>query len=360
MKIPFSSYTPIGGFLKEASDSLLPWFEKGKELLGLEDYPLKKLAREVARLSDLLIRGRPGLYMREEWAIRAYFAFFFPQGYLKTYFVLKEMKSLLKERFSPPTITDLGAGLGASMLAASEIFPQAVVKGVESARAAAEFARELTGLPILNKDFTKVNLEGELALAVSSLSEISRPLALAQRLWKGHRCLVVIEPGWSRGYSLIMKLSRKIGPPLLPCGGFPCGLPRNDWCHAALPFRLPELTVRLNSLLRHKLKFLKFTYGVFCKGFSLKGWGVRLRSPLIEEKGKSYYLACSQGKPIKLEFMGKAREDLPQAFCCDLVDFKGREVSPGVFRVEDFRVITSEVMNEEEHQKAQGSGHQVV
>ncbi len=348
MKIPSYSSIPIEVFLKEAGESLLPWFKRGEEMLGLKRYPLKKLAREVARLSEALIRGRAGAYMEEEWALRAYFAFYFPQGYLRTYFVLREMGGLLEEDFSVSTINDLGSGPGASLLAARDAFPRATLKGFERSGRAARFAEELGNLPVLKADFTRANIRGDVALAVSSLSEVGEVLKVVRRLWRTHRCLVVIEPGWSRGYSMIMELSRELGPPILPCGGYRCRLGRGDWCHGALPFRLPDLTLRLNSLLRHKLRFLKFTYGVFCRDSSLSGWGVRLRSPLIEEKGKSYYLACSQGRPIRLEFLRRSWKSIPRAFCCDLVRFRGQEVSPGTFRVEEFRVITSEVLKEDQ------------
>ncbi len=339
MRTQYSSSTLTEECLERAGEALIPWFQKGEEVLDLEAYPLKKLAKEVAELSTALIKGKRGDYMGKY--LRAYFSYFFPQGFLKTYFVLCEMRKILdlswEENFK---INDFGTGPGASLLAAKEVFSDLnpSLLGIEKNKKALELPGMLSGERILWGDFSKMTLQGEIALLVSSLSELRFPLKTAAKLWKNHRCLVVIEPGWAQGYSLIMNLAKRLGPPLLPCGGHRCKLGEGDWCHAALPFSLPPLTLRLNSLLRHKLKYLKFTYGVFCKNAKLKTWGIRLRSPLIKEKGKTYFLACWKGKPIRIEQRGKAKGGFLRANCCDIVEFEGEEISPAVFRVEDIKI----------------------
>ncbi len=341
MRTQYSSYTLTEECLERAGEALIPWFEKGKEVLGLEEYPLRRLAGEVAELSSALIKGKREDYMGKY--LRAYFSYFFPQGFLKTYFVLCEMKKILDLSWGKNLkINDLGTGPGASLLAAREVFSHLnpSLSGIEKNRQALELARKISGEKILPGDFSKMKIHGEIALLVSSLSETRFPLKTAAKLWENHRCLVVIEPGWAQGYSLVMNLAKRLGPPLLPCGGYRCKLEEDDWCHVALPFALPPLTLRLNSLLRHKLKYLKFTYGVFCKNAGLKTWGVRLRSPLIKEKGKTYFLACSGGKPIRIEQRGRPGGGFLRANCCDLVEFEGNEISPSVFRVEDIKIKT--------------------
>ncbi len=341
MKIQSSSFTHTEKCLKEAGKALENWFERGAKLLSLNEYPLRKLASRVAELSSLLIKGKRGNYMNDY--LSAYFSFFFPQGFFRTYFVLCEMLHLLELDWeSGLRVNDLGSGPGASLAAAKEALSglRPKILGVEKSRPAKDFAEKLTGEEVREGDFTRTNLEGDLAILASSLSEVSHPLKIALRIWEKHKCMVVIEPGWAEGYSLIMRLGERIGPPLLPCGGYRCGLGGKDWCHGALPFSPPPLTQRINSLLRHKLRYTKFTYGVFCKGVYFKTWGIRLRSPVIREKGKNYFLACKEGKPIKIERLGRPEGEFKRANCCDLVEFEGMEISPGVYRVKDFRVKT--------------------
>lgn len=347
MKIQSFSYTPIQESLKRAKNSLFFWFEEGKKALGLENYPLRKLAANAGRLSSVLISGKRESYMEDEELFKAYFSFFFPQGFYRTYFILDEILRLTD--YSPSQgvrINDFGTGPGASLLASYEVFkdwnPQ--LTGIERSAKALRFLKELVGgeVPVkfVQGDFKKVKLSGDIAIFSSALSEVKNIYRFVGKIMETHSILVVVEPGWRKGYELIMKVSRilKVNP-LLPCQGANCSLLKKDWCHAALPFSFPDLTLRVNSLLGHKLRYLKFTYGVFSREIGLKRSGVRIISPVLKEKGKESFLVCDMGKVMRVERLkGCPCGDFDKASCCDLISYEG-EKKGNAIRLKELKII---------------------
>ena len=103
------------------------WLQRAATSLHQDDAPtlLDQLRPEVARLSDLFTVARPngfGRYGDELRAQMAYALFFFPQTYVRTGLALAEC--LAGGRWTPPLdrplrVLDLGAGLGAGLLAAA-------------------------------------------------------------------------------------------------------------------------------------------------------------------------------------------------------------------------------------------------
>ncbi|GEM_PF-2224581 len=348
MKIQFSSYTPIQESLRRAEDSLSYWFEEGKRILRLDNCPLKKLAGEVARLSTLLISGKRGNYMEDEGLLKAYFSFFFPQGFYRTFFVLDEILRLTD--YSPAEglkLNDFGSGPGASLLAAYEVFKRwnPGLLGMERSTKAIRLLKELAekridNIRIRKGDFTKYRDSGNIAIFSSAISEIGRNSRFIRSVMDSHEILVIIEPGWRQGYELVMEISRILGmEPLLPCLGATCSLKGKDWCHAALPFSFPELTLRVNSLLRHKLRYLKFTYGVFSSKIKLKKSGARIISPLLKEKGKESFLVCERGRVVRIERLkNQACGDFDYVSCCDLISYEG-EKKGNAIRLKELKII---------------------
>lgn len=348
MKTQSFSYTPIQKSLKRAKDSLLFWFDEGKRVLDLENYPLRKLAAGVGRLSSILISGKRKAYMDNEELFKAYFSFFFPQGFYRTYFVLDEILRLTD--FSPEEgfrINDYGTGPGSSLLAAHEVFKpwKPELSGVESSLRAINFLRvilekRLPGVKLIQEDFTRRTLWGDIAIFSSALSEVGRGFRFIERIIETHKILVVIEPGWKQGYELIRWVSRLLKMnPLLPCFGADCSLHGKDWCHAALPFSFPELTLRVNSFIGHKLRYLKFTYGVFAEKIGLKKIGARIISPPLKEKGKESFLICEKGQVIRIERLkNQPAGDFDKASCCDLISYEGERKGSAI-RLKELKII---------------------
>ena len=348
MKTQYFLYTPIQQSLKRGQDNLHKWFETGARILDLYDYPLKKLAKNIGKLSSLLISGKFGNYMEKNELLSAYFAFFFPQGYYRTFFVLEEILRLTN--FEPEDnmiINDLGTGPGASIFAAYDIFKDynPVITGIEKSKNALELAKIIAEkqrikLNLFHGDFNKFELKGEIAILSSALSEQKNSLKIVEKIMESHRLLILIEPGWREGYEIIMKISDILKlHPILPCQGNVCKIRGKDWCHAALPFTLPDLTVRVNSLLSHKLKYIKFTYGVFSSKVSLKTKAPRIISPKIREKGKEIFIVCDGGEVYKIEKLKKQSiPDFDYASCCDLISFEG-EIKGNAVRLKSMRLL---------------------
>ena len=101
------------------------WLDRAGARRPGTDLPtvLDQLRPEVARLSDLFTVARPAGFARygdADLAQLAYGLFFFPQTYVRTQWVLDECRA--GGRWTPPAgrpvrILDLGAGLGAGLLA---------------------------------------------------------------------------------------------------------------------------------------------------------------------------------------------------------------------------------------------------
>jgi len=154
--------------------------------------------------------------------------------------------------------------------------------------------------------------------------------------------LVVIEPSWRKGYTLLRSVARCLEqPPMLPClGAADCGIEqkRDDWCHASLDLRLPEITRKVNQILGHNLHYVKFTYGVFGRGVRPTAGGARVISPVKRSKGKSLVRVCDGGRVCWAERLDRARTeangDLDSCSYGDTVEFESRPLQGGIVRIE--------------------------
>ncbi|MFH1437530.1 MAG: small ribosomal subunit Rsm22 family protein [Pseudomonadota bacterium] len=339
---------------------LADWMDRLDEAIGLSDTPLRRLASSIAELSDILIGKKKMIrYFEHEELLKAYGAFFFPQTFSRTFFVVREIleRTDLAAGRDSLRVLDVGSGIGASLIAASRAIESrrvaCTVQGIETVRGAAGTLRTLIekhGLSgragVRVGDFTRPGREEyDLIVACASLSESGGAAApMVRRLHAmlgSPGCLVIIEPSWRRGFDLVREASAALKqPPALPCLLSPaCGLEnRKDWCFASLDLSLPELTMRVNQIVRHNLNYVKFTYGVFLKGAALLRGGVRVISPLKRVRGKKLLRVCRGGKVFWLERLNKnsseANRQLDDAECCDIVEFDCRQINATTLRLE--------------------------
>jgi len=340
------------------------------EELGLSAVPLRKLARETADLSDILVgKHAAPCYMEREDFIRAYGAFYFSQSVARTAFVLEELLRLtdLPAPSQELRILDAGAGTGASLLAACDLLSSMGVpyraEAVEQCGRAAGVLTSLVERAGLQDRVTVRNADVvrwrggpyELVILSTTLSELicgggGRMSLLDVRgaarsfysLVGSPGALVVIEPSWRKGYTLLRDVARCLEqPPVLPClGAAACGIEqkRDDWCHASLDLRLPEITRKVNQVLGHNLHYVKFTYGVFGRGLRPAAGGVRVISPVKRSKGKSLVRVCDGGRVSWAERLDRARTeangDLDSCGYGDTVEFESRPLQGGVVRIE--------------------------
>jgi ribosomal protein RSM22 (predicted rRNA methylase) len=344
------------------------WSRRLDEVLGLSRMPLRRLAGQVAGLSDILVgKAHRPRYLEDRELLEAYGAFYFPQSFSRTWFVLDEIFRLTDFTVPPGglRLLDVGAGPGASLLAACEVL-QAKAPGfrADALEAVPEASRVLrsilepspfrSSVSVHSGDFSRWQAGGyNLVVLSTALSEIAAPggpdRALAERLWSltaSPGCLVVIEPSWKKGFDLIADLGRALGMrPVLPCRlAESCILDsERDWCHASLEPALPELARRVNQLLGHNLNHIKFTYGVFGRDVRPLARGARIISPPRREKGKVRMRVCSGGRALWLERLNRDRRGpaagLDECRWGDLVEYEGRELPGGVVRLSAIRKI---------------------
>jgi ribosomal protein RSM22 (predicted rRNA methylase) len=213
-------------------------------------------------------RPVPGTWTPEV-RVAAYLATRMPATYAAAAAALRPAAS-----FPVRSLLDVGAGTGSASLAAQMYFPElATVTLIERDAAFADAAREfLPNAHILRDNFLKVASfpPHDLVIAAYSLGE-SMQSGLIPRLWQAAQvALVLIEPGTTRGFSLIREAREQLlasGAHLVaPCphtGACPIAAP--DWCHFAARIERSSLHRRIkNAELSYEDE--KFSYLVVARG----------------------------------------------------------------------------------------------
>jgi len=197
------------------------------------------LKRAAGILSDAYRDGSPAGIRHLPAAERAaaYMVTRMPATYAAAWRVLGEVRQRLEGR-PVQSILDVGAGTGASALAARHWFPDAAITLLERDGAFAEAAREcLPGASLRMEDAARLTAfpPHDLVIAAYSLNEL--PMEVAERLWRAAgEALVAIEPGTPAGFSRIREFRDRLlaqgAHMVAPCpAGTPCPLAAPDWCH---------------------------------------------------------------------------------------------------------------------------------
>ncbi|HLK67027.1 MAG TPA: small ribosomal subunit Rsm22 family protein [Bryobacteraceae bacterium] len=179
----------------------------------------------------------------------AYLATRMPATYAAAYMVLGEVHSRLGAR-NIGSVLDIGAGTGATSLAARAWFPHAAITMVERDTPFADAARLFVPDAAV-RDLSLPLPTHDLVIAAYSLGEIRE--AVAMRLWQTARvALVVIEPGTPQGFSLVRgirdELLKSGAHMIAPCPAeSPCPISGKDWCHFAARVERSSIHRRLKN-----------------------------------------------------------------------------------------------------------------
>jgi ribosomal protein RSM22 (predicted rRNA methylase) len=145
---------------------------------------------------------------------------------------------------------DMGAGLGAGLLAAKEVFPIEKALLVEKNRHMIAKGKELVDAEWVAKDLLGFEpKEADLVLFSYSLGEVEKREEVLKRAWEAAKTLVIIEPGTPTGFSVILGARKRLiewgGHMIAPCPHQEqCPMEGKDWCH---------FSVRLERTREHKL-----------------------------------------------------------------------------------------------------------
>lgn len=353
---------------EKIKELMADWAKKLDEVLGLNDLPLKMLAKWVYELSDILVGKQKMIkYFEDEKFIKAYASFFFSQNFARSYFVFNELINLTDiKKCTELKILDLGSGIGASILPVCEILKENKINFkidcIESSVKAAETLKLLLNktqykkkINIINEDFNRFKTgKYNIIIATTSLNEseqtIKKLISTINSLLLSPSALIIIEPAWKQGFELIKNVKTIIQkPPLLPCNcADVCMVDKEqDWCHFSMKLRLPDITLRVNQLLKHNLDYIKFTYGVFCNDILLKNNNFRVIIPPTKRKGKTILRICNGGNSFWLERLDRDKTDINKDFdncsCGDIVEFDYNKKNELINRVEKnqfFKIIS--------------------
>ncbi len=218
--------------------------------------PFGALKEAAQELSEAYRQGRPGSFKgaANDW-LSAYLVTRMPATYGAARAVLEEVGARLGDR-PVASVLDIGAGAGASSLAAQQCFPEAreftlIERDATSARAAGEFLR---GASIRVEDFTRISTfpRHDLVIAGYSLGEAGS-MQIAARLWEAARvALVVVEPGSPAGFTFVRQVRGALlgagARMLAPCPAeTACPMYSPDWCHFAARVERSSLHRRLKD-----------------------------------------------------------------------------------------------------------------
>ncbi|NNJ10324.1 methyltransferase type 11 [Chloroflexales bacterium ZM16-3] len=198
--------------------------------------------------------GPPGgaRYVASPAAAAAYAAYRMPATYAAVAAAMAAMAARMPG-WAPRSLLDAGAGLGASLWAAAEVWDDlAAAELIESAPAMLSLGRQLAGRggspAMAGAAWRQADLTApwraerhDLATAAYVLGELPEAArgALVDALWahSGH-ALLLVEPGTPAGWAIIRAARERLraaGAAIIaPCphqGA--CPLPEGDWCHFA-------------------------------------------------------------------------------------------------------------------------------
>ncbi len=309
----------------------------------------------VQQLSDLFtVARKPGFggYSSQDLPQLAYGIFYFPQGFVRTLFALEEILrqgALRTGTASPLRVLDLGAGLGATTLAAAhrlagngDVHLTALDQsssGLQRLERIFHDERPLwphASLQTSTGDLTQ--LPGEkgwdlilsgFALNESVLSEDDNRLAAWARsaldLLAPEGVLLILEPATQESSRRIGALRDRLtaageATVIAPClHQAPCPLLHHpvSWCHEVRTWNAPAAVVYLNRTLFHAIEVVKFCFLALRPGppppqEKRAEGAARLIAPTHAMKGKIVTSACAedgQAHPYEILTRGMPSEE---------------------------------------------------
>ncbi|MEO0205218.1 MAG: small ribosomal subunit Rsm22 family protein [candidate division WOR-3 bacterium] len=270
----------------------------------------------------------------------AYFAYNFPQNFMKTMFVANRLYDFynIPKTEDNLQVLDLGCGEGAGMFAYYYGLNKKLQGRVQFFLTGVDMSEKLlTRCETLANWFRKTNaninvkiLQESLSHFVSTnqdrydiviianvLTEIFQldkiPISFIRTLFdllQKNGIVVIIEPALKHLTRRLMQLRNELiehgfGTILLPClHNNPCpGLIRkNEWCHQSIKWQPPDYLKILNQKLYRKIEYLKFSYVVITKEKkqSIDKGKYLVISRLFREKGRKRCLICSEQGVVHL------------------------------------------------------------
>lgn len=310
---------------------------------------IDNLRKQMTHLSQDFAKLKP----TESQYQNAYFAFNFPQNFVKAMLVINKIYDLykvplLKDKIK---ILDLGCGEGAAMLGLyyglKNIKPDISIyfTGVDiensllnRCRLLLEWLQHLYG----NVHFDTVNkpvlgfitdYSGEYDIIIISnvlveiYSEHKIPINFMKkiiRLLQSNGIIIIIEPALSPLTRRLMEFADRlkkenIGYILLPClHHSPCPLltKKNEWCHQSIEWTPPEYLRILNQPLYRKIEYLKFSYLVISRQNYdyIKDNKYTVISRLFKEKGRKRALLCSRDGVVELVRLDRDKDRKNQEY----------------------------------------------
>jgi ribosomal protein RSM22 (predicted rRNA methylase) len=231
----------------------------------LSSYKLNSLTKAFERISERYRQGC-GSFLQTQEERWVYLLTRLPATFAASVRVCEEL-SVRRKDLVIETLLDVGAGPGAGLWAASQVFntltkATLIERDLEFLRLGKEIA-SLSSQAVVNQavwnceDMTRLESfdSHDLTVLSYSIGEIPEHLwkALVSKLWQStKKALVFIEPGTPIGYSRMMKL-RSL---LLDMGGFlwapcphhgNCPITKDDWCHFSVRVSRSSLHRKLKS-----------------------------------------------------------------------------------------------------------------
>ena len=206
------------------------------------------LKRAAAEMSDAYRQGK-ALPLSTPERIAAYLVTRMPATYAAAHSVLCKLDTHVE------SVLDVGAGAGASSLAARECLEASRFTLFEREAGMAETARDWLPQPSIRvQDFTwpAAFPPHDLVIASYALGETGAPDVI-DRLWEAAKvALVIIEPGTPAGFHLVRDIrSQLLGAGahmLAPCPAeFACPIQDPDWCHFGARVERTSLHRRLKE-----------------------------------------------------------------------------------------------------------------
>lgn len=302
------------------------WLEEARRFTrsGDDRTATLRLASAAEVLSNLFTTERAahfGDYGRRPELLRAYGLYAFPQTFVRTQFVLEELRALHRLAI-PRQVLDLGCGTGAASAAIRHFFPEVplhfdlVDQSAESLQLAESLLMKLWPDTIrqTHRDHAR-NWPGrgpfDLIICSFALNELfyGRPLAavtewveqaftrLAPEGW-----LILLEPALQETAGRLMELRDHLAasgrwqiaapcPHIRPC---PLRAEGKYWCHEVRNWPLPSSLQRLNSQLGRSIHELKFSFLVIRPQMeSLSPTPGRLVAPMSRLKGRWATRICA-------------------------------------------------------------------